>query len=145
MLSRAPFIFKKRSYVNVSEKERTKALSVARDLCERMRDDLKWGDVYAKTRPDSFLRIRYEDLAEHTTDVMGKIYDFLGLHMPEEAQSRIVNMTSAGRDGLPLGTLRKNSTATAHAWRSKVSKSFHLDLIHACGDVIETLDYNLQL
>ena len=144
-LSRAPFLLHKRALMGLNEKDRANSLAVAGRMCERMRDDLKWGDVYASSHSEHFLKIRYEDLAEHTTDVVRTIYDFLGLQLPSSTPNRVLRLTSAENDGNIFSTFRKNSTMTARAWRHKIPKSFHEALVRTCGDVIHMLGYDVQM
>ncbi len=142
LLSRANTRWKKESYLTYTEDERQKALSVARDMCERMRDDLKWGKIYSNDHQGMLVTVRYEDLSQYTHRIAKDMYEFIGLQMPKAVQTWISQITSAEEDGETFQTYRQNSSATAQAWRNKLSREFHADLVKICGDVIQDLGYD---
>ena len=145
LLSRVNTGWKKDSFLSYTEDERQRALTVARDMCERMRDDLKWGKIYSDDHPGMFMTVRYEDLSQSTHRIAKDMYEFIGLQMPETVYMWISQITSAETDGNKFDIYRQNSSVTAQAWRSKLSQEFHADLVKICGDVIQDLGYDKRL
>ncbi len=144
LLSLANTGWNKDSYLTYTEDERQKALSVARDMCERMRDDIKWGKIYSNDHPGMFMTVRYEDLSQYTHRIAKDMYEFIGLQMPDTVYMWISQITSAETDGNKFDIYRQNSSVTAQAWRSKLSQKFHADLVEICRDVIEELSYDIR-
>ncbi|XP_013421993.1 carbohydrate sulfotransferase 1 [Lingula anatina] len=95
--------------------------------------------------PNRIMQVRYEDLAEFPTETATAIYEFLGLPFPKSVEKWLFNATqSAGNvtKGIgDYGTVRKNSTATAHAWIQKISPADAFQIDQVCSVIYPLLGY----
>ena len=133
------------SQVNFSRKTDL-SLSRAQTFCRRLLHDISLRRKLELTYKDTFLEVKYEDLASDPLKWLDKIYDHLGLEVTKEVRTWVMaSMSSnvANVDERVMGTTRSNSTQTAYAWKSKISPE-ELKRIYSvteCIQLIELLKY----
>ena len=118
-----------------------RSISLADGLCRRMRDDLTYSDKLLLEQPQSFTRIRYEDLAFDPTNTTNIVYKSIGMETPSHISSWIKQSTSGKRDNGGMGTLRTNSTEVATKWRRLFTDDTKSKFLECCSDVINHLGY----
>ena len=111
-------------------------------ICQQMRLDNSIYEELSTKYPDSFLRVRYEDLAEDSFGVSKQIYSFLGSDVPQHVINFLKQATQGGSDNGTFGTHRKNSKSTAHAWRTRVTKTAYDAMTSYCRDILIKLNYD---
>ena len=106
--------------------------------------------------PGTVKLVRYEDLSMYPEDVVSDMMDFLDLPMIEEIDKYIATHTSSDKlktvrnkkthkiehKKNPYGTAR-NSTATAFAWREKLSFDHIKSIQTACKGPMNKLGYQI--
>ena len=106
--------------------------------------------------PGTIKLVRYEDLSMFTEDVTIDLLDFLDLPFTEEISAYIDSHTNSDKKKIvrnkkthklehknnPYGTT-KNSTATAFAWREKLSFENIRKIQSACKEPMAKLGYKL--
>ena len=109
-----------------------------------------------KRFPGTVKLVRYEDLSMFTEDVTMDLLDFLGLPFTQELSSYIDSHTNKEKTKVvrnknthkmerlvnPYSTAR-NSTATAFAWRQKLTFDKIRSIQSACKQPMEKLGYKL--
>ena len=104
--------------------------------------------------PGTIKLVRYEDLSMFTEDITIDLLDFLGLPFTEEISSYINSHTNKDKSKVvrnkmthklehkssPYSTSR-NSTATAFAWREKLSFDNIRKIQSACREPMKRLGY----
>ena len=97
----------------------------AQSYCGRLLDDTVYRTKLETFHPDTFLQVRYEDLATEPLKWLDIIYQHLGLEVTEAVKSWLVNSTSSTSDREDhsiVNTVRRNSTKTAYSWQSKLGQ-----------------------
>ena len=106
--------------------------------------------------PGTIKLVRYEDLSMFTEDVTIDLLDFLDLPFTEEISAYIDSHTNSDKKKIvrnkkthklehknnPYGTT-KNSTATAFAWREKLSFENIRKIQSACKEPMAKLGYKM--
>ena len=106
--------------------------------------------------PGTIKLVRYEDLSMFTEDVTIDLLDFLDLPFTEQISAYIDSHTNSDKKKIvrnkkthklehknnPYGTT-KNSTATAFAWREKLSFENIRKIQSACKEPMAKLGYKL--
>ena len=124
--------------------------------CEQMMDNINAAFDLETRYPGTIKLVRYEDLSMYPHDVVADMMDFLDLPMIEELNNYIVTHTGAEKLKIvrnkkthkvehkknPYGTSR-NSTATAYAWRDKLSFDHIEQIQDACSAPMSKLGYRL--
>ena len=86
--------------------------------------------------------IRYEDFAYNPQGMAQKLYSFLGREIPENVEEFIIESTNGkGRQG--RFNTNRNSTATAEAWKQRITKK-QLEFIQkTCSNMMARMGYKL--
>ncbi|ELT89955.1 hypothetical protein CAPTEDRAFT_198370 [Capitella teleta] len=113
----------------------------ARFVCNHMSADLR--ERKSQNRLDFFFPLKYEDLAAKPLSVAKRIYRFIGMDSSAKTLNRIWEMTHGGKDGGKSDTKRKNSTATALAWRSKMDNETVNVINRRCAKTLSQYGYDL--
>ena len=112
-------------------------------ICQQMRIDNSIYEELSTKYPDSFFRVRYEDLAVDSLGVTKQIYSFLGLDVPHQVITFLNQATHSEFDNGSFGTQRKNSKSTANAWRTNVNKTDNDAMTSSCRDILIKLNYGV--
>ena len=124
--------------------------------CQQMMNNIKSAFDLETRYPGTIKMVRYEDLSMYPEDVVADMMDFLDLPMIEELSSYIETHTGSEKLKVvrnkkthklehkknPYGTSR-NSTATAYAWREKLSFDHIQKIQNACQAPMNKLGYRL--
>lgn len=124
--------------------------------CRNMMENIVSAFDLETRYPGSVKLVRYEDLSMYPEDVVSDMMDFLDLPMIEELDNYIATHTSSEKlktvrnkkthkiehKKNPYGTT-KNSTATAFAWRDKLSFDHIKQIQKACFGPMKKLGYQL--
>ena len=124
--------------------------------CEQMMDNINAAFDLETRYPGTIKLVRYEDLSMYPQDVVADMMDFLDLPMIEELSKYIETHTGAEKlktvrnkkthkvehKKNPYGTSR-NSTATAFAWRDKLTFDHIQEIQDACEAPMSKLGYRL--
>jgi len=124
--------------------------------CDLMHDNIKMAHDLETRFPGTIKLVRYEDLSMFTEDVTIDLLDFLDLPFTEEISAYIDSHTNSDKKKIvrnkkthklehknnPYGTT-KNSTATAFAWREKLSFENIRKIQSACKEPMAKLGYKL--
>ncbi|XP_077985256.1 carbohydrate sulfotransferase 1-like [Glandiceps talaboti] len=91
--------------------------------------------------------LRYEDLVANVTHKTLELYNTFGLEVSQDVFNWIEENTNASseQDMAGIGTMitKRNSSAVAQAWRSKLSMDEVRLVQETCGDVMDHLGYTL--
>ena len=124
--------------------------------CRNMMDNIQSAFDLETRYPGTVKLVRYEDLSMYPEDVVSDMMDFLDLPMIEEIDKYIATHTSSDKlktvrnkkthkiehKKNPYGTAR-NSTATAFAWREKLSFDHIKSIQTACKGPMNKLGYQI--
>ena len=124
--------------------------------CQQMMDNINAAFDLETRYPGTIKLVRYEDLSMYPQDVVADMMDFLDLPMIEELSKYIETHTGAEKlktvrnkkthkvehKKNPYGTSR-NSTATAFAWRDKLTFDHIQEIQDACEAPMSKLGYRL--
>ncbi|XP_069100951.1 carbohydrate sulfotransferase 4-like [Argopecten irradians] len=99
--------------------------TTAKSECSNALDDIVIHQELERTYPGQLATVLYERLAENPLVVSKRIFTFLQLSFTRKSFEYIKNITSSAT-AVPCSfcTKKKNSTKTAHAWRTKKSLDF---------------------
>ena len=109
-------------------------------LCDKMLRDIHSRKTLQHQFPDSFLEIRYENLASNPIKILHKLYAFINMSIPKDL-TRAISAPYARDDGA-FGTRRTNASAMAKAWRSALTKTQINHINVECKDVLRYLATN---
>ena len=120
-------------YKNLShEAERT---------CKLMSFNHDYASKYAQEKPQRFIELKYEDLVLHTTAFVERLYNFLGLKVPDSLLQWLeVNMNT--NDTSTYGTKRL-SMQTAFKWKTSITPDEKGKIDNACSSALTKLGYTL--
>ena len=122
----------------------------SRNMCYRMREDLRLVKDLQIRFPHRIFIDKYESLADNSHIVAKRIYQFLGRDVPEAVSEWLKESSVVGsrdKGGVKTGnvqkklygTFGKNSTKTASRWKHQLSQE-NIDLIMTnCREVIQRL------
>jgi len=124
--------------------------------CEQLLDNVNVAFDLERRFPGTVKLVRYEDLSMFTEDTTMDLLDFIGLPFTQEISSYIDSHTNSDKVKIvrnkkthklehksnPYGTAR-NSTATAFAWREKLSFENIRKIQSACEEPMRKLGYTL--
>ena len=112
--------------------------------CQNIEDQLT---QYWINPPDwikgRYMLLRYEDLAENPQSTVDVVYNFLNLTAPSSVKQWLDKNTKYTKPGDNKWGHTRDSTKTAHAWRThlKVKFSDILEAEHGCKRVMRLLGY----
>jgi hypothetical protein len=119
-------------------------LKEAKVLCHRMGFDTEVYAVLVQQYPRNILRVRYEDIAAAPVEQAQRIYTFIrAITLPETVRAFIEKSMNAETNDGWFGTSRRNATATAYSWRTKLTKQQIESMNNLCETVIKDLGYTL--
>ncbi|XP_069100947.1 carbohydrate sulfotransferase 4-like isoform X2 [Argopecten irradians] len=99
--------------------------TTAKSECSNALDDIVIHQELERTYPGQLATILYERLAENPPVVFNHIFNFLQLPFTRKSLEYIQYITSSATEvQCNFCTKKKNSTKTAHAWRTKKSSDF---------------------
>ena len=110
-------------------------------LCAKMTADIKSRLELEQKYPGVFLTTKYEDLAIEPLSTAQRIYNHIGAPLPEVIRSWIKETTNAKEEGTGFQLNRRNATATALAWKSRLTPEQKESIDKACKDVYALADY----
>ncbi|XP_060566735.1 carbohydrate sulfotransferase 1-like isoform X2 [Ruditapes philippinarum] len=90
------------------------------ELCDALKEDLKYSKRILQHYPDRLKVVHYEDMAEHPMETAKSLIDFAGLQFTKHMQDFLLKQTHSARDSCPYCTQRRDSNATAHKWRTQL-------------------------
>ena len=114
-------------------------------LCEQMHEDhLLFEELYKKY-PDVLMKIKYEDLASYPIRTANAMFSHIGERMPRSVRRYVSSITNSedNNNKNPHGVEKSNSTATAMAWRKKITSSQAILALQHCSSTIKLLGYDL--
>ncbi|CAH1776685.1 unnamed protein product [Owenia fusiformis] len=111
-------------------------------LCKRMYKDVLIQIQIKKYFPDSIHRLRYEDLAEHPQKIIKNIYRHLQMDYTKNIDSFIAHSTTNKyTKERQFGTQRRDSNATAYAWKKTIEYDLVKSVDTACHSLYKELGY----
>ncbi|CAH1801356.1 unnamed protein product, partial [Owenia fusiformis] len=114
----------------------------ANTLCKRMHKDVLIFKQIKEIFPDSILQLRYEDLAEHPQETTSNIYRYLQMEYTNEINSFVAGRTlNKGAAENQYGTKRRDSNATAYAWKKTISYNLVKSVDPVCYSLYKELGY----
>ncbi|XP_013419072.1 carbohydrate sulfotransferase 1-like [Lingula anatina] len=117
------------------------AKRAALDLCERMKNNLVNGRRIQKRYPGRFFEIRYEDVAENPLKMISYVYKVLSLSITEDIKQTFMRLANGSKADGAYGTVRTDSNATAHAWKTKINPEVKQTIDSICVDVLKLVGY----
>lgn len=118
----------------------------ARLLCSSMLQDVEQGKLLKQNFPNSYKLLRYEDLSRNPKVVAEEVFRFLEIPINDAVVQFIDDNTdettsSTRRVQTVQGTYRKNSTATAMAWQTMMTREAVTIVEKECGMLMNLLRY----
>ncbi|XP_023932768.1 carbohydrate sulfotransferase 5-like [Lingula anatina] len=107
--------------------------SAANTLCFSMFRDIKKRKELERKFPGRVFQTRYEDLAERPTETLKRVYRNLDMPLPLPVKKALTKLVHGRRNLDSFGTVRKDSSATAHAWVKAISKSTAAKIDDVCS------------
>ncbi len=122
---------------SLKDRRRYNTAEEARVICEHMDRNSGYQDqVWLK---DRYHLVRYEDVAEQPLKLAEEIYKFVGIDMPSSVADWLRQNTDH-RAGGQYGRTR-NSTKTAHQWRSEIEFSKVMAIQRSCLGTLSDFGY----
>ncbi len=90
-------------------------------VCDKMLNDSVAVRQLSKTHPNQLTWVKYEDYADAPLKIVEKIYGHIGVETNEFVITGIKELTHSAYDAHAMDQHRKNSSATAHKWTSKMT------------------------
>ena len=115
----------------------------AAGLCTRMLDDIASAATIKRLYPKNIMTLRYEDLAAEPTKYSKRLYEFIGYKLPQYVGKKVNESVLSEFDWGKFDTIRKNSTATSIAWRSKLDPEKKALFTKACKKVLDHYHYKV--
>ncbi len=114
-------------------------------VCDKMLRDIKAFNILKAKYPDNYLQTMYEEYAEFPMSMIDKIYNFIGVPPSDLLRQNIKDLTHSKFDSSSrsLGAHRRNSSETAHKWRTKISVEEKSSIDETCRDPIMAAGYSL--
>ena len=113
-------------------------------LCKRMLEDYQNFQKLKFLYPNNVLAMTYEDFAQKPLEHAKNVYKLIGLHLPDEVVKWLKTNTMATKDAGKFDTTRKNSTATAFAWKTKITPDQMYLINSQCENVLNIFGYPLD-
>ena len=104
-------------------------------LCDLLRRDITKRKQLELQYPGTFMALTYEDFVEHPIELAEAVYRHIGRPMPPLVSLWLYNSTHSQTDDGSFETSRKNATATAHSWKSTVTKQELHEIGLFCTDL----------
>ncbi|XP_045196739.2 carbohydrate sulfotransferase 1-like [Mercenaria mercenaria] len=111
------------------------------ELCSRFEDDLKHSKRILQQYSDRLKIVHYEDMAENPMVTAHSLVEFAGLEFLKPMQDFIRKQTSSLRDSCAYCTQRKNSSTTAHKWRTQLDPKYARYIYDTCKKSNSVLGY----
>ncbi|ELU11374.1 hypothetical protein CAPTEDRAFT_209585 [Capitella teleta] len=112
-------------------------------LCDHMLADFSSIRKQRIQNPNLFFSLKYEDIASKPMQFAKSIYSFIRLPTSNETLRKFVALTHQHKDNGPVGTSRKNSSATASAWKSQMVPWKKKLVTENCAETISQYGYTL--
>ena len=114
-------------------------------LCEQIENDYLLYTNISRKYPQSFLKVKYEDLASHTKTEVERMYAHLNEDVPRQVigyiqESQDVSWTE---DNKAFGVIQTDSNRTAFEWRSRISANDLTMATEKCSRAIKLLGYKM--
>lgn len=110
-------------------------------LCQKMKEDYMDVIELEQAYPNRVKIVKYEEIAQRPLAIAKEIYSFLGYSLPESVNEYLGNATHAKKNAGVFDTHRENATATASAWKSKISKYLKTHMDTVCKDILDLAGY----
>ncbi|ELT92356.1 hypothetical protein CAPTEDRAFT_191234 [Capitella teleta] len=124
-----------------SRSDRDPIKRVKEILCDHMLADINSRRKQAIQNPNLFFPLKYEDMASKPLQFAKSVYNFIQLPTSNETLGKFVALTHQKKDNGPVGTSRKNSSATASAWVSQMVPWKKKLVTEACAETILQYGY----
>lgn len=111
-------------------------------LCSDLKEDLKVSAALERLYPNSFIMIRYEDLANDPQNVIKKLLTFLGMEFSSELSEFVAQHTESDVER-PWSIARK-SAARVSRWKEQLKSEEIENIQKICKPVIEKLGYEIE-
>ena len=124
--------------------ERTKMnflVNNAINLCRKIHHDTEEYRQLAWLYPNNFLSLRYEDLVANVTQKLQDIYTFINAELPVAVTSFFKKSLSGKHDSGPMGTARKNGSATAVRWQTTLDREYIQIVNRICEEALRDVKY----
>jgi len=114
-------------------------------LCAKMVSDIKERHQLELKYPGVFLQTKYESMADDPMGSLEQLYKHIGEPIPEIVRKTVKDSTSASKSAkiTAFSTNRKNSSATAHAWTSKLKADEREQIDYICKDALNLAGYDI--
>ncbi len=112
-------------------------------FCARILQDIRKRRDLEEKYPDSFLELRYENVADDLLDNTMKVYDFVLGQKPPSFVLSWVKVVMGGSDPSASETYnikRENSSATARQWRQQLPKDVVEHVETHCKELMNYLN-----
>ncbi len=126
-----------------------KRVKAATDLCEAILRDIRVRDKLQLRYPNTFLQLRYEDVAKNTMDSLDSLYNFIGLAVPDGLKKWVHRATHARSEKVnenAFGIKRTDSSLSLDVWHSGLSADFQTEVSNhpLCQELFEYANYPLH-
>ena len=109
-----------------------------KQICERTAKDVVIREKLQRLYPGTILGIHYETLAQKPVETANQIYQFIqGSDAPQIVQKWLKRNTLSNSSDIKekqYGTQRKDSGATANAWKKALPRGIIKDIDSVCSD-----------
>ena len=116
-------------------------ISESHILCDKMLNDTRSFKLYNDSHPGQYLQVKYEDYADAPVPTVKHIYSHIGSDVNERLVNAIIDLTSAKNDSSPMDQYRKNSSATARKWTTKITSIEKKWIDKTCSDFYKETGY----
>ena len=110
-------------------------------LCDKMLNDTRSLKLYNRTHQSQYMLVKYEDYADAPVQTAQKIYSHIGSEATSEVIDAIMELTHASHDSGAMDQRRKNSSATARKWTTKMTSIEKKWIDKSCSDFYKESGY----
>ena len=110
-------------------------------LCDKMLNDTRSLKLYNRTHQSQYMLVKYEDYADAPVQTAQKIYSHIGSEATSEVIEAIMELTHASHDSGAMDQRRKNSSATARKWTTKMTSIEKKWIDKSCSDFYKESGY----
>lgn len=118
-----------------------------RSLCKEISSDVRIGQELEKLYPNSYMLLRYEDLAANPYTKAQEMYNFIGIPMSDRVKQWIADNTNqdtssyTGAEEKRMGQFRRDSKATSLAWEKILPNKIIRKIEKNCLDLMNLANY----
>ncbi|ELU14456.1 hypothetical protein CAPTEDRAFT_210911 [Capitella teleta] len=116
-----------------------------KNICVEMHQDILAAESLSKEFPGHIHILRYEDVVRDIEGSLGKMYQELGRHLPQEVVNFLKDTMNAEEEDGKFGVKRKNATSLLDSWRHEYPRDAveTVSSKSSCQFVLQYLGYTL--